>query len=81
MLGTAHWRIDTPRKKASFRERESLAHRRKDDRLRYYQEPVYQVGELLEGEPNTSMRGVSAVLNLSRSTVHRILHSKIFLYP
>lgn len=81
MRRTPPHRSDILRWEASFRERGTLAHRGGNGRPRYTEETTRQVRELFEREPSTSVRVAATALNLSRSTVQRILRKALSLYP
>ena len=74
-------RNDILRWDQSFLERGSLAHRGGNGRPRTSQETVDKIQELFRKNPKLSLRAASASLNVPTTTLHRILHESLFLFP
>ena len=66
---------------ARFMESASLAHRGGNGRPRTNEETVEQVRSMFQDQPQLSIREAASTLDISTSTMHRILRKCLFMYP
>ena len=72
---------DIARWQRNFRETGNLGHRRGNGRPRITAERVEEVRQMFQENPRLDIRSASATLNISRSSVQRILRRCLLLYP
>lgn len=64
-----------------FTEHGSLAHRRGNGRPRISEARIEEVRLLFQEQPQTSLRSAADSLSMPVTSVHRVLHKCLFLYP
>ena len=72
---------DIARWQQNFKETGNIGHRETNSRPRVPSEKFEETRLSFQGNPRISIRSASATLNISRSTVDRILRGCILLHP